>query len=135
MSILILINVIVLSTLDCDHTNQLHSNNLIKFDVFSSGDDCLYVWSTGYMGITMTTSLGIFTGAEMSKNIASFLEENELFVPSDDDDDDWVLYNMCQRSDTYETTIFNFFEMRQFIILYFIDCISYEGNGRYMKTS
>ncbi|XP_063859923.1 essential MCU regulator, mitochondrial-like [Scylla paramamosain] len=42
----------------------------------------------GYMGITMTTSLGIFTGAEMSKNIASFLEENELFVPSDDDDDD-----------------------------------------------
>lgn len=43
---------------------------------------------TGYMGITIATSMGIFTGAEISKNIASFLEENELFVPSDDDDDD-----------------------------------------------
>lgn len=42
----------------------------------------------GYMGVTLATSLGIFTGAEISKNIASFLEENELFVPSDDDDDD-----------------------------------------------
>lgn len=40
------------------------------------------------MGVTLATSLGIFTGAEISKNIASFLEENELFVPSDDDDDD-----------------------------------------------
>lgn len=40
------------------------------------------------MGITISTFLGIFAGAEMSKNIASFLEENELFVPSDDDDDD-----------------------------------------------
>nr|XP_045610034.1 essential MCU regulator, mitochondrial-like [Procambarus clarkii] len=43
---------------------------------------------TGYMGVTVATSMGIFTGAEISKNIASFLEENELFVPSDDDDDD-----------------------------------------------
>ncbi|KAG7160517.1 Essential MCU regulator-like [Homarus americanus] len=43
---------------------------------------------TGYMGVTVATSLGVFAGAEMSKNIASFLEENELFVPSDDDDDD-----------------------------------------------
>lgn len=42
------------------------------------------------MGVTLATSLGIFTGAEISKNIASFLEENELFVPSDDDDDDWT---------------------------------------------
>lgn len=43
---------------------------------------------TGYVGITLATSMGIFTGAQMSKNIASFLEENELFIPSDDDDDD-----------------------------------------------
>lgn len=43
---------------------------------------------TGYAGVTVATSMGIFTGAEMSKNIASFLEENDLFVPSDDDDDD-----------------------------------------------
>jgi len=43
---------------------------------------------TGYVGVTIATSMGIFAGAQMSKNIASFLEENELFVPSDDDDDD-----------------------------------------------
>jgi len=31
---------------------------------------------------------GLLLGAAISKNIASFLEENELFVPTDDDDDD-----------------------------------------------
>lgn len=31
---------------------------------------------------------GLLIGAMISKNIANFLEENELFVPSDDDDDE-----------------------------------------------
>lgn len=31
---------------------------------------------------------GLLIGAAISKNIANFLEENELFVPSDDDDDE-----------------------------------------------
>lgn len=32
--------------------------------------------------------VGLLIGAMISKNIANFLEENELFVPSDDDDDE-----------------------------------------------
>ncbi|XP_033251913.1 essential MCU regulator, mitochondrial-like [Drosophila miranda] len=31
---------------------------------------------------------GLFIGATISKNVANFLEENDLFVPSDDDDDE-----------------------------------------------
>ncbi|ODM93221.1 Protein EMRE, mitochondrial [Orchesella cincta] len=42
----------------------------------------------GISGITVTVSIGLMLGAMISKNMASFLEENELFVPSDDDDDD-----------------------------------------------
>lgn len=42
----------------------------------------------GISGITVTVTLGLLLGATISKNIAAFLEENELFVPSDDDDDD-----------------------------------------------
>jgi essential MCU regulator, mitochondrial len=42
----------------------------------------------GLFGIAVTVFLGLFIGATISQNMASFLEENELFVPSDDDDDD-----------------------------------------------
>ena len=42
----------------------------------------------GYLGVICAVSIGLFIGANLSKNIANFLEENELFVPSDDDDDD-----------------------------------------------
>lgn len=42
----------------------------------------------GLLGIVMTVIPGLLIGAAISKNIANFLEENELFVPSDDDDDD-----------------------------------------------
>ncbi|RXG59319.1 Essential MCU regulator, mitochondrial [Armadillidium vulgare] len=41
-----------------------------------------------YIGAGVAITLGITVGALISKNIASFLEENDLFVPSDDDDDD-----------------------------------------------
>ncbi|CAB3359856.1 Hypothetical predicted protein [Cloeon dipterum] len=42
----------------------------------------------GLLGVAVTVFLGLFIGATISQNMASFLEENELFVPSDDDDDD-----------------------------------------------
>jgi hypothetical protein len=42
----------------------------------------------GLAAVLATISAGLLLGAAISKNMASFLEENELFVPSDDDDDD-----------------------------------------------
>jgi len=42
----------------------------------------------GVPGVGATIATGLLIGAGISKNIASFLEENELFVPADDDDDD-----------------------------------------------
>ncbi|KAF4517144.1 hypothetical protein B566_EDAN006443 [Ephemera danica] len=44
--------------------------------------------SYGLLGVTVTVMVGLMIGANISQSIASFLEENELFVPSDDDDDD-----------------------------------------------
>ena len=43
---------------------------------------------SGYFAATVAVCAGITAGAQISKNIAILLEENELFVPSDDDDDD-----------------------------------------------
>ncbi|XP_068633681.1 essential MCU regulator, mitochondrial [Battus philenor] len=42
----------------------------------------------GLLSIVCAVVPGLLIGAAISKNIANFLEENELFVPSDDDDDD-----------------------------------------------
>lgn len=42
----------------------------------------------GLFGIVCTVIPGLLIGATISKNMANFLEENDLFVPSDDDDDD-----------------------------------------------
>ncbi|XP_054257649.1 essential MCU regulator, mitochondrial [Macrosteles quadrilineatus] len=42
----------------------------------------------GLVGIVCAVVPGLLIGATISKNIANFLEENDLFVPSDDDDDD-----------------------------------------------
>lgn len=42
----------------------------------------------GLLGIVCAVVPGLLIGAAISKNIANFLEENDLFVPSDDDDDD-----------------------------------------------
>lgn len=44
--------------------------------------------SFGIIKIFLTVIPGLLIGAAISKNIANFLEENDLFVPSDDDDDD-----------------------------------------------
>lgn len=42
----------------------------------------------GLIGVLCSVIPGLFIGATISKNIANFLEENDLFVPSDDDDDE-----------------------------------------------
>ncbi|RZF40471.1 hypothetical protein LSTR_LSTR000350 [Laodelphax striatellus] len=42
----------------------------------------------GLFGLVCAVVPGLLIGAAISKNIANFLEENDLFVPSDDDDDD-----------------------------------------------
>ncbi|CAH1101666.1 unnamed protein product [Psylliodes chrysocephalus] len=44
--------------------------------------------SLGILKVLVTVISGLLVGAAISKNIANFLEENDLFVPSDDDDDD-----------------------------------------------
>lgn len=42
----------------------------------------------GVFGILCSVIPGLFIGAAISKSVANFLEENDLFVPSEDDDDD-----------------------------------------------
>lgn len=42
----------------------------------------------GLAGILCSVVPGLFIGAAISKSVANFLEENDLFVPSDDDDDE-----------------------------------------------
>lgn len=42
----------------------------------------------GFLGVIGSVVPGLFIGAAISKSVANFLEENELFVPSDDDDDE-----------------------------------------------
>ena len=40
----------------------------------------------GLMFVTLTVIPGILIGATISKNLAKFLEENDLFIADDDDD-------------------------------------------------
>lgn len=42
----------------------------------------------GFLGVFCSVTTGLIIGATLSKMMANFLEEKELFVPSDDDDDD-----------------------------------------------
>lgn len=46
------------------------------------------VMSFGMLGVLLSVVPGLFIGAAISKSVANFLEENDLFVPSDDDDDE-----------------------------------------------
>jgi hypothetical protein len=41
----------------------------------------------GVLGAAAAIFTGVTVGSVISKDMASFLEENDLFVPSDDDDD------------------------------------------------
>ncbi|KAG5892758.1 hypothetical protein JTB14_027022 [Gonioctena quinquepunctata] len=42
----------------------------------------------GILKLIFTVIPGLLIGAAISENIANFLEEKDLFVPSNDDDDD-----------------------------------------------
>lgn len=44
--------------------------------------------SFGLIRVAVAVLPGLFIGAGISKTMANFLEENDLFVPSDDDDED-----------------------------------------------
>lgn len=44
--------------------------------------------SFGLVKVCLAVVPGLLIGAQISKTMANFLEENELFVPSDDDGDD-----------------------------------------------
>ncbi|XP_055373075.1 essential MCU regulator, mitochondrial [Condylostylus longicornis] len=42
----------------------------------------------GIVSVVCAVVPGLFIGAAISKSVANFLEENDLFVPSEDDDED-----------------------------------------------
>merc|ERR1711892_902623 len=42
----------------------------------------------GLLKAVLNTCFGIYVGAFISQKMAAFLEENELFVPEDDEDED-----------------------------------------------
>ncbi|XP_076166089.1 essential MCU regulator [Ptiloglossa arizonensis] len=42
----------------------------------------------GFVGVICSIVIGLLIGITSSKLMVNFLEEKELFVPSDDDDDD-----------------------------------------------
>lgn len=42
----------------------------------------------GILALLASVLPGLFVGAAISKSVANFLEENDLFVPEDDDDED-----------------------------------------------
>nr|XP_050029787.1 essential MCU regulator, mitochondrial-like [Dermacentor andersoni] len=41
----------------------------------------------GFLWVLLTVLPGLYVGATISKEGAAFLEENDIFVPDDDDDD------------------------------------------------
>jgi len=41
----------------------------------------------GLIKMALISALGLYLGATISQKMAAFLEENDLFVPDDDDDD------------------------------------------------
>lgn len=42
----------------------------------------------GILSLFASVIPGLFVGAAISKSVANFLEENDLFVPEEDDDED-----------------------------------------------
>lgn len=68
-----------------------HELNVIRFKTHKRTGAVLpmpKVASFGIFGVLCSVVPGLFIGAAISKTIANFLEENDLFVPSDDDDDE-----------------------------------------------
>lgn len=51
-----------------------------------------YVFQTpfGLIRMTIVVVPFLYVGTLISKNFAALLEEHDIFVPEDDDDDDWA---------------------------------------------
>lgn len=49
----------------------------------------------------------LYVGNLISKNFAALLEEHDIFVPEDDDDDDWAILNKMVKSKCTLATLFN----------------------------
>jgi hypothetical protein len=48
----------------------------------------LKYFQAGLMKAVLTTTIGLYIGAFISQKMAAFLEENELFVPENDEEED-----------------------------------------------
>lgn len=44
----------------------------------------------GLIRIALVVVPFLYVGTQISKNFAALLEEHDIFVPEDDDDDDWA---------------------------------------------
>ncbi|XP_019877405.1 essential MCU regulator, mitochondrial [Aethina tumida] len=68
-----------------------HYHQVVRSKTTSKSGSILqepHTTSFGLLKLVLTVVPGLLIGAAISKNIANFLEENDLFVPSDDDDED-----------------------------------------------
>jgi len=66
--------------------NALHSRNVVTNEA-GCFHEAPRKQRFGLIGVALTITAGLTIGSLISKDVASFLEENDLFVPSDDDDD------------------------------------------------
>lgn len=72
-------------------TTRTSTLNLVRYKTHSRNGTVLpmpKVLPFGLFGVLCSVIPGLFIGAAISKSVANFLEENDLFVPSDDDDDE-----------------------------------------------
>lgn len=60
--------------------------------IFNVSNHSLIVFQTPFGLIRMTVVVVpfLYVGTLISKNFAALLEEHDIFVPEDDDDDDWA---------------------------------------------
>jgi len=70
---------------------RLHTSKTVK-DVFTATDSVMpqphRATPVAFLGVTVASVSGIYVGGIMSMHIAALLEENEIFTPQDDEDDD-----------------------------------------------
>lgn len=67
--------------------NRIHTRNIVTTETGAVLEAPQEKGFLGLAGVVVAVSTGITVGSFISKDVASFLEENDLFVPSDDDDD------------------------------------------------
>lgn len=59
----------------------------------------------GLIRMTVVVVPFLYVGTLISKNFAALLEEHDIFVPEDDDDDDWTIFKTymvkCSSASSY----------------------------------